>query len=111
MFPLKIKLIVEHEDNGPTAEFMVTVGENDVIGCFLLENPKRFSKAEYMDFIQHRRENLQFGDATGSLTMRWFEDHSIIFRSSHKGGNGLVCLYFDFEIIREHLVELANQFQ
>jgi len=33
---------------------------------------------------------LAIGDATGSLTMRWFEDHSIIFRSSHKGGNGLV---------------------
>lgn len=111
----KITLIIEQEANGPTAEFMVTIEskdkQDDVIGCFLLEDPKRFTKFEYMDFIEHRREKLQFGDAGGSLVMKWFEDHSIVFRSSHKGGNGLVCLYFDFQIIREHLIRLANLFE
>jgi hypothetical protein len=84
---LKVDLKIEKDEDWFTASFCLFFNA-DLICTFDIFEPQMFTKQDYLDFADRKRERLIFCDSNGGTIMAWTPNGNVICAVSKHGGGG-----------------------
>jgi hypothetical protein len=108
---VEIELKNVGEEKKLNATFLIKLGSS-VLATIFLDNPNVFTREEYVDFVNHKREELEYCELNGRVCLSWQPDNRIKCEVSKigAGGDGEICLYLEMDLLSNHLLKLSDSF-
>uniref|UniRef100_A0A6C0CIS8 Uncharacterized protein n=1 Tax=viral metagenome TaxID=1070528 RepID=A0A6C0CIS8_9ZZZZ len=105
---LSVDFKIGYDEKDVIAVFTIKIGSKTLV-TMTIYNAQVFNHDDYSDFIEHRREELEFCELDGRVCLSWQPDGQIKCEVSKigAGGDGEMCLYLGMDLLKEPLIKLA----